>query len=95
MKLRKSIHMPDAVHKMANAATAYRTTRWSDTLKRYANKWHITSTVIHTAPNGIKQNFYLDNTGVCVVQSAWYGNDTDYPVIGEVTHTIEQPEIEW
>lgn len=95
MKLKKSVHMADAAHQMSNAAAAYPTTRWSDTLKRYAKKWHITSTLIHTAPNGIKQNFYLDNTGAYVVQTAWYGNETDYPVIGKVTHTNEQPEIEW
>lgn len=94
MKIRKSIHMMDAVYQMANAATAYRTTRWNDTLMRYAKKWDITSTLIYTAPNGIKQNFYLDSKGAYVVETAHYGIGVEYPLIGEVTHTNEMPEIE-
>ena len=94
MKLRKSIHMPDAVHQMANASSVHNHNRWNDTLMRCAKKWHIESTLIHTAHNGIKQNFYLDNTGAWVVQTAHY-NVADFPVIGKVTHTSEQPEIEW
>lgn len=95
MKLRKSIHMPDAVHQMANASSVHNHGRWNETLMRCVKKWDIASTLIYTAPNGIKQNFYLDNAGAYVVNTAHYADDSDYPVIGEVTHTDEMPEIEW
>ena len=93
MKLKKSSHAMDAAAQMNNAISINNPGRWDAALVRNSKKWDITSTLVYTLPNGIKQNFYLDSNGDYVFQSHHYSKETEPPTIGEVIETDEMPVV--
>lgn len=95
MKLKDSIHVSDAAWTIANHAL-HSMESYNAMMQRHARKWRLAKTLVYTALNGLKYNYYLDkdNRFVCISRYYYDGIAIAPVTIGEVEEVTERPERE-